>query len=226
MLENCASGGMRQDFATVSRFDLQSTSDQEDLYAYAPIAASAPMLVLPEQAGNWAYPQPDMTDDAIAFTLCTAILGRMYLSGWLDRFNDDQRVLVTAAVQAHRQLRDRIPHCLPFWPLGLPRWADGWVALGLRDKGPGVEGSALYLTVWRRDAEPGQLHLPLPPAPPGQRWEHLSPIFPAESPLEIKLAPSGDTLGIVDARGSHAARVVKLSSVPIEYRPHRSAEIS
>jgi alpha-galactosidase len=50
---NCASGGMRQDFATVSRFDPQSTSDQEDFHAYAPIAAAAPMLVLPEQAGNW-----------------------------------------------------------------------------------------------------------------------------------------------------------------------------
>ncbi len=222
MLENCASGGMRQDFATVSRFDLQSTSDQEDLYAYAPIAASAPMLVLPEQAGNWAYPQPDMTDDAIAFTLCTAILGRMYLSGWLNRLDDNQRVLVTAAVQAHRHLRDRIPHCLPFWPLGLPRWADGWVALGLRDTGPGVEGSALYLTVWRRDEEPGQLHLPLPPAPPGQRWEHPSPVFPADSPLEIKLAPSGDTLSIIDSRGSHAARVVELRSVTSEYRPLRS----
>jgi alpha-galactosidase len=42
VLENCASGGMRQDFASVSRFDLQSTSDQEDFHAYAPIAAAAP----------------------------------------------------------------------------------------------------------------------------------------------------------------------------------------
>ncbi|HEY0933816.1 MAG TPA: glycoside hydrolase family 36 protein, partial [Trebonia sp.] len=62
MLENCASGGMRQDFATVSRFDLQSTSDQEDFRAYAPVAAAAPMLVAPERAANCASPQPGMSD--------------------------------------------------------------------------------------------------------------------------------------------------------------------
>lgn len=209
MLENCASGGMRQDFATVSRFDLQSTSDQEDLYAYAPIAASAPMLVLPEQAGNWAYPQPEMTDDAIAFTLCTAILGRMYLSGWLDKLSDHQRVSVAAAVQAHRELRESVPRSLPFWPAGLPRWNDPWIALGLRE----AEGDVLYLTVWRRDTEPGQVRFTLPPAPNGTRWEQPTAVFPAESPLQVELDPSDGTLSITDGRGSHAARVVRLRSV-------------
>ena len=36
------------------------------------------------------------------------------------------------------------PIAVPFWPLGLPRWADPWIALGLR--APGVS----YLTVWHR----------------------------------------------------------------------------
>ncbi|HEY3559435.1 MAG TPA: alpha-galactosidase [Kribbella sp.] len=207
MLENCASGGMRQDFATLSRFDLQSTSDQEDLYAYAPIAASAPMLVLPEQAANWAYPQPGMTDDAVAFTLCTAILGRMYLSGWLDKLSDRQRAMVAAAVQAHRELRDRMPHVLPFWPTGLPHWEAPWVTLGLRDR------DALYLTVWRRGTDPGQVRLTLPAAPQGTRWDTPTAVFPDESPLGIELEPSG--LTVTDGRGVHAARVVKLRSVPI-----------
>ncbi|HWD82295.1 MAG TPA: alpha-galactosidase, partial [Kribbella sp.] len=210
MLENCASGGMRQDFATVSRFDLQSTSDQEDLYAYAPIAASAPMLVLPEQAANWAYPQPDMTDDAITFTLCTAMLGRFYLSGWLDKLSDDQRLTVAAAVRAHRELRDRIPHSLPFWPTGLPQWTDPWITLGLRDVG------ILYLTVWRRDTEPGEVHVTLPPAPDGMRWDRPAAVFPAESPLRTELDPSGGSLTVTDGRGVQAARVVKLRAVPTE----------
>ena len=50
---------------------LQSTSDQQDPLRYPPIAAAAPLSMLPEQAANWAYPQPDMTDEQIAFTLCT-----------------------------------------------------------------------------------------------------------------------------------------------------------
>ncbi|GAA1121101.1 hypothetical protein GCM10009630_18610 [Kribbella jejuensis] len=210
MLENCASGGMRQDFATVSRFDLQSTSDQEDLYAYAPVAASAPMLVLPEQAANWAYPQPDMTDDAIVFTLSTAMLGRLYLSGWLDKLSEHQRLMVAAAVQAHRELRDRVPQSIPFWPTGLPQWTDPWITLGLRDD------DTLYLTLWRRDTEPGEVRVSLPPAPTGRRWDHLSAVFPAESPLRIELDPSGGSLTVADERGLHAARVVKLQAVPTE----------
>src|SRR5207237_1320918 len=116
ILENCASGGMRQDFATVSRFDLQSTSDQEDLHAYAPIAAAAPMLVLPEQAANWAYPQPGMSDDDVVYTLSTAMLGRLYLSGWLNRLIGNQRNLVAQAVAAHKRQPGLMENSAAFWP--------------------------------------------------------------------------------------------------------------
>ncbi len=57
--ENCGSGAMRSDFALLSRLQLQSTSDQQDYLKYPPIAAAAPVLTLPEQAANWAYPQPE-----------------------------------------------------------------------------------------------------------------------------------------------------------------------
>jgi alpha-galactosidase len=81
VLENCSSGGMRADYAMLSRLQLQSTSDQQDFLRYPAIAAAAPAAMTPEQAANWAYPQPEFTDDEIAFTLCTGLLGRLYLSG-------------------------------------------------------------------------------------------------------------------------------------------------
>ena len=74
-LESCASGGMRTDYALLSRFQLHSTSDQEDPLCYPPIAAAAPLAVTPEQAGVWASVQPEMSDDLIAFTLCSACSG-------------------------------------------------------------------------------------------------------------------------------------------------------
>ncbi|GFJ88411.1 glycoside hydrolase family 36 protein [Phytohabitans rumicis] len=85
LLENCASGAMRQDYALLSRLHLQSTSDQQEFLRYPPIAAAAFLSILPEQAGNWAYPQPEMSDEEIRFTLTTGMLGRLYLSGHLDR---------------------------------------------------------------------------------------------------------------------------------------------
>jgi alpha-galactosidase len=135
---------MRIDYALLSRFQLQSTSDQQDLLRYPPIAAAAPAAIAPEQAASWAYPQPSFTDDEIAFTLCGAMLGRIYLSGHLDHMSREQRELVAEAVRVHKGLRGALASAVPFWPLGLPRWTDPWIALGLRTP------RASYLTVWRR----------------------------------------------------------------------------
>ena len=65
----------------LSRLAMQSTSDQQDFRKYPPIAASAPVSMLPEQAASWAYPQPEMSDEEAAFCLVTGLLGRFYLSG-------------------------------------------------------------------------------------------------------------------------------------------------
>jgi alpha-galactosidase len=161
VIENCSSGGMRTDYALLSRMQLQSTSDQQDYLRYPPIAAAAPAAIAPEQAAVWAYPQPEFSDDEIAFTLASAMLGRVHLSGHLDRMSGPQRELVAEAVRVYKEsIRPAIPESTAFWPLGLPRWDAPWIALGLR--GP----EASYLTVWRRwpesPAGSGQITLPVP----------------------------------------------------------------
>ncbi|WP_443729043.1 glycoside hydrolase family 36 protein [Streptomyces adelaidensis] len=145
VIENCASGGMRMDGATLAVSQLQSTSDQQDPLRYPPIAASAPTAVPPEQGAVWAYPQPDFDDDLITFTLGGALLGRIHLSGHLDRMTERQLALVREAVDTYKTIRGDLAHALPFWPLGLPGWTDEWLALGLR-----VPGGASYVSVWRR----------------------------------------------------------------------------
>ncbi|MFM9696696.1 glycoside hydrolase family 36 protein [Streptomyces europaeiscabiei] len=148
VVENCASGGMRMDGASLAVAQLQSTSDQQDPLRYPPIAASAPTAVPPEQGAVWAYPQPSYTDAEIAFTLGSALLGRIHLSGHLDRMTDHQLGLVRDALTAYKSIRADLRTALPFWPLGLPGWKDDWIALGLR---PPVAGAApVYVTVWRR----------------------------------------------------------------------------
>ncbi|WP_043618998.1 alpha-galactosidase [Nonomuraea candida] len=156
VLENCASGAMRMDYALLSRLQLQSTSDQQDFLRYPPIAVSAPLAVLPEQAANWAYPQPGMSDEEIAFTMCTGLLGRLYLSGNLHRMTAAQRALVRDGVLLHRALRGDLRRAVPCWPLGLPGWDDPWLALGLR------AGETTHLGVWRRPGAPESTVLALP----------------------------------------------------------------
>jgi len=147
VLENCGSGGLRMDYAQLAVAQLQSTSDQQDPLRYPPIAAAAATAATPEQAAVWAYPQPGHTLDGIAFTLTGALLGRIHLSGFLDRMDDEQLGLVQSAIRVYRDIRPDIAEARPFWPLGLPGWEDEWIAQGLRSQ------ESTFLVVWRR--EPG-----------------------------------------------------------------------
>ncbi len=155
VIENCASGGMRMDGATLAVTQLQSTSDQQDPLRYPPIAAAAPTAVPPEQGAVWAYPQPGFDDDLIDFTLGGALLGRIHLSGHLNRMSEHQLALVRDAVTVYKTIRPDLANATPFWPLGLPGWTDEWLALGMRTPDDG----ATYVSVWRRGGAP---ELPLP----------------------------------------------------------------
>ncbi|MFI5554422.1 glycoside hydrolase family 36 protein [Streptomyces sp. NPDC051738] len=173
VVENCASGGMRMDGATLAVAQLQSTSDQQDPLSYPPIAASAPTAAPPEQGAVWAYPQPDFDDDLINFTLGGALLGRIHLSGHLDRMSEHQFGLVRDAVSTYKSIRGDLAAAVPFWPLGLPGWTDEWLALGMR-----VPGGSSYVSVWRRGGE-AELRLPVPHLAGGEvRTEILHPSAP------------------------------------------------
>jgi alpha-galactosidase len=156
ILENCASGGLRSDYALLSRLQLQSTSDQQDPLRYPTIAASAPMSMLPEQAANWAYPQPDMTLEEIAFTLATGLTGRFYLSGHVDNMSEEQVDLVREAVATWHETRTWLATSDPVWPAGLPGWDDTWLAAGLR------HGDGTRLVVTRRPGSSSSFELALP----------------------------------------------------------------
>ncbi|GAB7190690.1 hypothetical protein NUM3379_13960 [Kineococcus sp. NUM-3379] len=147
VVENCSSGGLRVDHAQLSRLSIQSTSDQDDLLLYAPIAAAAPSVLTPEQAAVWAYPQAGMDPELLAFTMANAMLSRVHLSGLLNRMEQGDLAAVRAAVDVYKDLRAAIPRSLPFWPLGLPGWYDEWLATGLLD------GGEVLLTVWRRGGQ-------------------------------------------------------------------------
>lgn len=178
LIENCSSGAMRADYALLSRTHLQSTTDQQDFRLYPPIAASAPASILPEQAGNWAYPASGMTDAETVFTLVTGLSGRLYLSGFLGELGASQRALVAEAVGLHKTVRGGLAATDPFWPLGLPAWDDDVVCLGLR----GTEQTLLF--VWDRSEEPRSFRIP--------GVHGVETLFPAGSSVDGWVIESGD----------------------------------
>lgn len=157
LIENCASGGMRMDYALLAIAQLQSVTDQQDMLRMPAIAASAPTAVIPEQGAIWSYPQPDHTDAEIVFTMVTSLLARVHLSGHIDKMSPEQIRLVREAIEVYRSLRQDLLVAIPFWPLGLPRWKDGWICLGMRC------GNHSYLAVWRTAGD-SSISIPLPTA--------------------------------------------------------------
>jgi alpha-galactosidase len=211
LIENCASGAMRMDYAMLSRLHLQSTSDQQNPLLYPPIAAAAPASILPEQAGNWAYTQPEMSVEESAFTLATGILGRLYLSGYLNRMESGQLALVARAVSLHKELREEVAASLPFWPLGLTRSGEPWVAMGLR---PAEPAGGSLLTLWRRPGAGAELTVPVTHL----RGQDLTPevVFPGPGTGAAEWTLAWDAeqgvlrLTIPDAGTGATARVIRL----------------
>nr|WP_246311710.1 glycoside hydrolase family 36 protein [Leifsonia naganoensis] len=185
IVEDCASGGMRADWRTVSHFALLSTSDQQDALRCVPVAASATTLVPPEQAGVWSYPEHGMSPGVATVTLANSVLARPILSGHLDRLDETEFARLREYVAAHKRVRGSLGRLHPTWPIGLPGWEDAWAAAGL------VGAEEAYLTVWRRDAaSPDVLELPaarLLAGVTGDEPVRIERVFPADSSATVSL---------------------------------------
>jgi alpha-galactosidase len=198
---------MRSDFAMLSLLQMQSTSDQQDFLKYPPIAAAAPAQMLPEQAASWAYPQPEMSEEEVAFCLATGLLGRFYVSGHLARMDAERLHLVAEAVSLAKSLRAEVRASTPFWPLGTPAWDDRWIALGLH-----VPDGAL-VTVWDRGDGAGSTGLSLPAF--AGREIVVTTLFPRSRPEwpvhwnaetgELRVSNPADEVG---------ARVLRIQAAP------------
>lgn len=155
VIENCSSGGLRMDYAMLSRYSIQSTSDQEDYVRYATIAANAPSAVTPEQAAVWSYPLTQGDKEEVIYNMVNAILLRIHQSGHLAEINKERFAYVEEALAYYKKIRGDIKEALPFWPLGISHYKDPWVCLGL------AKGKKRYLAVWRRNSQNPVLSIPV-----------------------------------------------------------------
>lgn len=170
VIENCSSGGLRMDYAMLSRYSIQSTSDQEDYREYALISANVPTGCTPEQAAVWSYPMTGGGQDSenhvngtsmqnggnsraeggdreeVIFNMVNALLRRIHQSGHLARLSSENFALVKEGISVYKRIRADIRIGLPFWPCGLADNLDDWMCSGLL-----VPDGDAYLAVWKRD---------------------------------------------------------------------------
>lgn len=200
VIEDCASGGARVDYATLAEFSILSTSDQADHVRYATIAAGAPSGVTPEQAGVWVCPQPEFGREELRFAIVSGMLARPQLSGGMWKLDESQLATVAEAMAIYRSYRDRIPEMVPVWPLGLPGWYDDWVVQGLS----GDDG--ILLAVWRRGGGLDTIRVPVPGAKPGPR---VNVLFPTDVATGLEWDDEGACL-LVALPEPLAARLIRI----------------
>jgi alpha-galactosidase len=189
VIESCSSGAQRMDYAMLAVHPLQSTSDQQDPTLYAAIAAAVPTAVTPEQSATWAYPQPEWSDELNALSLINALLGRVYLSGHLNKLSKGQLQLMKEGIDVYKIIRQDLKTAHATWPLGLPGWHDDWIALGLVTKAKGT-----YLAIWRRGGTT-EINIKLGTSKNSQEIS-ATLLYPARFDTEYSWDATKDTLGL------------------------------
>lgn len=176
VLENCGSGGGRMDYAQLSRFQIQSVTDQEDYLKLPAIVTGASAAVLPEQLAVWSYPLADSNPDQASFNLVTAMMGRIHQSGRLDKLSPDVANQVVRGIDLYKGvLREHVPQAVPFYPLGMPDVtnSESPVSLGMRALGMS------WLAVWRLDG-PSEVTIP-------SACQNPKVLFPTELGISVKI---------------------------------------
>lgn len=172
--ENCGSGGLRMDYAMLSRMDIQSVSDQEDYRLMAHIAANCATAVLPEQAGIWSYPRREGDCLEVIVNMVSAMLFRIHLGGHLKELSPERFLLVKEGIKYYKKIRNEIPHATPYWPLKLHSFNSELLCWGIHT------GQTDYIAVTYLGSAPKELRIP------AQRpLQKVQIGYPHESDIEI-----------------------------------------
>jgi len=172
--ENCASGGLRMDYAMLSKMDIQSVSDQEDYRLMAGIAANCASAVLPEQAGIWSYPRREGDKRETVMNMVWSMLFRIHLGGHLNELSQERFLLVQEGIDCYKKIRDKIAAGLPYWPSGFHSFDSEWLCYGMH----GEEED--YVAVCRRDAKTADITIPIKRRPRSVRV-----LYPKQNNMEI-----------------------------------------
>lgn len=148
IVENCASGGGRLDYAMLALTQLESASDQDDYRRYPALVTGLSAGLVPEQLGVWSFPSANATADEASFNMVNAMLCRIHISGNLTQTTAAARVQLKTGIEVYKTvLRQTAPESIPFYPLGMPDMTNevAPIALGMRSK------SSILMAIWRRE---------------------------------------------------------------------------
>ena len=178
VFENCASGGMRTDYAMLSRCSIHSTSDQDKYDLYASISAMAGSAIAPEQAAVWSYPSHEADEEETCFNMINAMLARVHQSGFLNRLQAANFEHVKEGIACYKTYRKDIKNAYPRFPLGLIGFHAPWAVTALDCD------THWYMAVYRKGGENEVQEIPID-VPKGKTMK-AECIYPKGLPVEYE----------------------------------------
>ena len=196
IIENCGSGGCREEHGTLKHFHVQSTSDQEYYMWYPSIITGTLLQMEPEKAGIWSYPMPVLFDEMQSFAptdawrakfadgeetifnMVNGMCGVLYQSGHLEAADEMNLSLVRDGVTAYKKMRGDIVTAHPILPTGvLPLGQKGFASVGLE----AADKSHAYLAVWRIGAGDDTVKIDLS----RYGYQKVSAYYPAQADCSL-----------------------------------------
>lgn len=104
IIENCASGGHRLEPSMLGVSAMSSFSDAHESREIPYIAANEHYLMLPRQCQIWVVLHADQSVDELRYRLASGFLGRICLSGEIDKLSDEQWIEVEKGLAFYREL--------------------------------------------------------------------------------------------------------------------------
>ncbi|MCB1130992.1 MAG: alpha-galactosidase, partial [Verrucomicrobiae bacterium] len=192
VIENCSSGGHRLEPSMMALTAMSSFSDAHELVEIPIIAANLHRLLLPRQNQIWAVLHPQDPPQRLVYSLAATFLGRMCLSGGIERLPDESWRLVLYAIALYRKSAPVIKHGVSrrFGRTGESwRHPEGWQAVVRRSD------TRALVVVHTFAHAPEDIEIPLDGA-----WE-VEASLGGETPVledgTLRFHPSGDFAGSV-----------------------------
>ena len=108
IMENCASGGHRLEPSLMSLFDMASFSDAHECVTIPVIAANLHRLILPMQSQIWAVLRKEDSLRRLHYSMVSAFLGAMCLSGDVTSLSSEQWAVVDRDIEFYHSIRHLI----------------------------------------------------------------------------------------------------------------------
>jgi alpha-galactosidase len=163
VIENCSSGGHRLEPSMLSRTAMSSFSDAHELLEIPIIAANLHRLMLPRQSQIWAVLHPADSLQRARYSLASTFLGRMCLSGGIEKLPEASWDLTREAIDLYQKAAPVIKRgsSRKYGETGESwRHPQGWQAVVRRS------AEQALVVVHTFAAAPGEVSVPLPGA-----WE-------------------------------------------------------